>query len=174
MVAIHLDPRLAGRLDPSDVVQETLADAAARLPQYLLDRPLPFYPWLRQIAWERLVRLHEQHVWAKRRSIAREARWQPSLPDESMAGLASQLVACQSTPSGHAVRQEVIRRVRDTLVLLTEEERELIVLRYVEQLSFRDISAIQGASEGTIRMRHFRAIRRIQELLESDEDGSAS
>ena len=50
MVAVRLDRRLAARVDPSDVVQEALADAAQALPEYLRDRPLPFGAWLRQFA----------------------------------------------------------------------------------------------------------------------------
>src|SRR6516225_4151532 len=62
MVAVRLDRRLLARLDPSDVVQEALAEAARRLPDYLRQRPLPFYPWLRQLALERLIDLHRHHV----------------------------------------------------------------------------------------------------------------
>jgi RNA polymerase sigma-70 factor (ECF subfamily) len=168
MVAVHLDPRLAARLDPSDVVQETLADAARRLPQYLAERPIPFYAWLRQIAWERLARLHEQHVKAKKRSVAKEERWQLRLPDSSVADLAGRLVGRSSSPSGHLARREIIRRVRAALDQLPPLERELLVLRYVEQLPFKEVAAIQGASEGTTRTRHFRALRRVHELLEDE------
>src|SRR5262245_32662781 len=80
MVAVRADPRLAARVDPSDVVQETLADAARKLDAYLRDRPLPFYPWLRRLAQERLAALHRRHVRAKRRSVTREAG---ALPDRS-------------------------------------------------------------------------------------------
>src|SRR4051794_11198000 len=72
MVAVRSDPRLAARVDPSDVVQEALADAAGKLDGYLRDRPLPFYPWLRRLAAERLVALHRRHVQARRRSVTRE------------------------------------------------------------------------------------------------------
>ena len=48
MVAFRLDRRLAARVDPSDIVQESLAAANQRLSDYLRDRPLPFYAWLRQ------------------------------------------------------------------------------------------------------------------------------
>src|SRR6516164_5374655 len=72
MVAVRLDRRLLARLDPSDVVQEALAEAARRLPDYLRERPLPFYPWLRQLAADRLVTLHRRHVRAQRRSVRRE------------------------------------------------------------------------------------------------------
>lgn len=49
LVAYRLDPRLAARVDPSDVVQEALADASRKLSDYLERRPLPYYPWLRQL-----------------------------------------------------------------------------------------------------------------------------
>src|SRR3954454_9926595 len=72
MVAVRADPRLAARVDPSDVVQETLTEAAGKLDRSLAARPLPFYPWLRQLALERLATLHRRHVRAGRRSVARE------------------------------------------------------------------------------------------------------
>jgi hypothetical protein len=76
MIAARLDPRLAPRLDPSDVVQEALADAARTLPDYLRDRPLPFYPWLHRLAAERLARTHRLHIASAVRRIGREAGWQ--------------------------------------------------------------------------------------------------
>ena len=71
LVALRIDPRLAARVDPSDVVQESLAEADRRLADYLRDRPLPFYPWLRQLALERLADLHRRHVRTQKRSVRR-------------------------------------------------------------------------------------------------------
>src|SRR5215471_13582600 len=80
MVAVHMDRRLAARVDPSDLVQEALLDAHQKLSDYIRKRPLPFYPWLRRLAWERLVRLHRRHLQADKRSVLREL--QPALSDE--------------------------------------------------------------------------------------------
>jgi DNA-directed RNA polymerase specialized sigma24 family protein len=55
LIALRLDPRLAARVDPSDVVQEALAEADRRLDRYIQERPLPFYPWLRQLVQDRPV-----------------------------------------------------------------------------------------------------------------------
>jgi RNA polymerase sigma-70 factor (ECF subfamily) len=67
-----LDRRLAARIDPSDVVQEALADADRELAEYLGSRSMPFYAWLRRFAWDRLVEVHRRHVSAGRRSVDRE------------------------------------------------------------------------------------------------------
>src|SRR3954467_13519763 len=83
MVAVRMDRRLAARVDPSDVVQDALAEAQRTMDDYLRDRPLPFYPWLRRLAWERLIQLHRQHVEAGRRSLLRERGMEPALPDQS-------------------------------------------------------------------------------------------
>src|SRR5437763_16215091 len=66
MIALRLDRRLAARIDPSDVVQEALADAGQDLSDYLRSRPLPFYAWLRRFAWDRLVEVHRRHLSAER------------------------------------------------------------------------------------------------------------
>src|SRR5271155_3510762 len=73
MVAARLDRRLAPRIDASDVVQETLADAAQRLDEYLSDPPLPFFGWLRVLAGEHVREAHRKHLFAKGRSVARES-----------------------------------------------------------------------------------------------------
>src|SRR5262249_53755802 len=68
MIAMRLDRRLVARIDPSDVVQEALADADRDLADYLCSRSMPFYAWLRRFAWDRLVEAHRRHVSAERRS----------------------------------------------------------------------------------------------------------
>src|SRR6516225_4048109 len=73
-VARRLDSRVAVRLEPADVVQDVLVIAAARFGVFLEHRPLPFDPWLRQIALERVSCAHRAHIHSKKRSVCREAR----------------------------------------------------------------------------------------------------
>src|SRR5215468_951277 len=67
MIALRLDRRLWARIDPSDVLQETLAEAAQKLSDYVRRRPLPFYPWLHRLASERLLQVHRRHLQAQKR-----------------------------------------------------------------------------------------------------------
>jgi RNA polymerase sigma-70 factor (ECF subfamily) len=165
MVRVYLDRRVAARVDPSDVIQETLVAAAAKLPDYLRDRPLPFYPWLRQIAWERLVKIHRTHLRAGIRSAAREEPGGLGLPDESALDLARQLVAPGTSPSNRLVRDELCDRVRRALDHLSDRDREVLVMRYLEQLPTREIAAALEITEGAVKVRHLRALERIRGLL---------
>ncbi len=75
LIAVRLDRRMTARVDASDIVQEALTEAAGRLSDYLSNRPLPFYPWLRHIAWQHLLKSRQRHIGAQRRSVsARSAK----------------------------------------------------------------------------------------------------
>jgi RNA polymerase sigma-70 factor (ECF subfamily) len=169
MIRLRMDRRMAARVDPSDVVQETLAEAVRRLPKYLAEQPIPFYPWLRQIAWERLTKLHERHITAKRRAVGREERQAWALPDESVLELADRFVASGTNPSERLVREELKRRVHAALASLSETDRELLVLRYLEQLSPREARAVLGIGEEAFAKRHLRAIQRLRRVLQGEK-----
>jgi RNA polymerase sigma-70 factor (ECF subfamily) len=168
MVAVRLDRRLAARLDPSDVVQESLAEAARLLPDYLRERPLPFYPWLRQLAGERLAKLHRRHLHAGKRDVRREEA-QP-LTDESARDLAQRLLASGLSPSNEMVRRELLVRVRAALQQLPERDREVLTLRYLEQMRTREIAEVLGVAEGTVKSRHVRALERLRDRLGDVEE----
>jgi RNA polymerase sigma-70 factor (ECF subfamily) len=168
MIAVRLDRRLAARVDPSDVVQDVLLAADRELSDYARRRPLPFYPWLRQLAADRLADLHRRHVRARRRSVTREEVAIPHLPEESAWELIDRLFARGSSPSEGVVRQETRRRVHEALAALSERDREVLVLRHLERLSTAEIAQVLGVSEGAVYTRHLRALRRLSGLLKGD------
>jgi RNA polymerase sigma-70 factor (ECF subfamily) len=168
MIALRLDPRLRRRVDPSDVLQESLAEADRKLSDYAGRRPLPFYPWLRQLAWECLVRLHRRHVQAGRRSVRREDPAGPGLSDSSALALAERLAARSSTASAPLRRQELRERLHKALGQLAEADREVLVLRFLEDLSTRELAAVLGVGESAVKMRQLRALQRLRDLLGDD------
>jgi RNA polymerase sigma-70 factor (ECF subfamily) len=147
-------------------VQEALADAAQDLSDYLRDRPLPFYPWLRQFAWERLLQLHRQHLQAKRRSVDREQLRIFDVADESEAVLADRLVNSGTSPSARLLAAELRERVRAALEALEPHDREVLVLRYLEQLTTKEIAAVLGITEAAVKTRHRRALERLRRRLD--------
>ena len=171
MVAVYLDPRLAARVDPSDVVQEALIDAARGLAAYLRERPLPFYPWLRQFARQRLLQLHRHHLRA-RRNVGREVPGDLALPDRSADALAERLLASGTSPSRRLIREELRRRVQAAMDRLSERDRAILVMRHLEELSAAEVAAALGISEGAVRVRLLRALSRLRNLL--DDEGSGA
>ena len=130
-------------------------------------RPLPFYPWLRQLAQRRLIDLHRRHVQARRRSVTREVG-PLGLPDHSALALADRLFARTSSPSAGLRRQERQDRVRAALAALPEQDREVLVLRVLEALPTRETAAVLGISEVAVRSRQVRALDRLKVLLGPD------
>jgi RNA polymerase sigma-70 factor (ECF subfamily) len=165
MIAVRMDRRLAPRCDPSDVVQQTLFVALQQLPEYIRDPPLPFYPWLRQLAWKRLNDLYQKHIIAQRRSIRREQPADLLLSDESMLQLADRLASSGTSPSGLAMRAELRARMETALAALPERDREILVMRHIEGLSIKEIAAILAIREDAVKMRRRRALVRLKEIL---------
>ena len=169
MVSLRLDARITGRVDPSDVVQETLSEAAKRLNDYLESRQIPFYPWLRQIAWEKLIQTHRRHIGSRKRSAAREAELPIHLSDESVASLSRIAVSRQESPSEQIVRAELYRRTAEALERLRPSWKELLIMKYVEQMSVADIAATLEISAGAVSMRHLRAVEALRKELNESE-----
>jgi RNA polymerase sigma-70 factor (ECF subfamily) len=127
---------------------------------------LPFYLWLRRLAWEKLVAAQRRHIRAQRRSVKREEPQGLNLAGESAAALADRLLASGTSPSGRLVRDEQRRRVLETVSALPERDRELLVLRYLEGLSTAEIATVLGIKPGAVMTRHTRALARLRALFD--------
>jgi RNA polymerase sigma-70 factor (ECF subfamily) len=170
MVAVRMDRRLTQRVDPSDVVQDVLVEATRTISEYLRHRPMPFYPWLRRLAWQRLVDLERRHLRSARRSVRLEERHDLRLSDESAVALASRLVSDASHPSRRLIRQEMLDRVRSALDDLAQRDREILVLRFLEELSTSETAAVLEISEGAVKSRVMRALLRLRAQLDEGSE----
>jgi RNA polymerase sigma-70 factor (ECF subfamily) len=160
LVELRMDPKLRPRVDPSDVVQEAQLEASRRLGDFLRQRPMPFRLWLRQIAYDRLLMLRRFHVRSARRTMAREV----ALPDRSSLLLAQQFVA-SSTASKNLARRELAALVRAAMAQLPDHDREVLLMRTFEGLSFEEVGYLLGIDPATARKRHGRALIRLHKLL---------
>jgi len=167
MIAARLDRRLSPRLDASDVVQETLADAARRLPDYLRDRPLPFFPWLFRLAADRLARTHRDHVVSGVRAIGREERLDGPSHDEAAAPRRGERLAThETTPGRRLVREERQQFLAAALEKMDDADRVILGLRYIDRMPFDEIAVVLGIGLGAAKMRHLRALERLRRRLE--------
>jgi RNA polymerase sigma-70 factor, ECF subfamily len=159
-VDLHLDPRVRARVDPSDVVQETQLDTFGRLDDFLRRRPMPFRVWLRKTAYERLLKVRRFHR-AARRAVGREA----PQPDRSSLLLARQFLAAGPSPSQQLAEEEVARRVRAALDRLDEVDREVLLMRNLEGLSYQEVGCLLDVEPAAARKRYGRALLRLRRLL---------
>jgi RNA polymerase sigma-70 factor (ECF subfamily) len=168
MVALRLDPRLHGRIDPSDVIQETYLEASARFAEYVQKPTMPFFLWLRFLAGQKLVTLHRHHLGTRMRDAGREVSlYRGRLPAASSAALAAQLLGHETRPSEAAVRAELKIRLQEALNNMDALDREILALRHFEQLSLGEAAQVLGLTESGACRRHLRALKRLREILSS-------
>jgi RNA polymerase sigma-70 factor (ECF subfamily) len=166
MVQLRISPILRGRVDASDVIQESFLEAWRRLDDYLKNPTMPFFLWLRFLTRQQLFAIHNRHAGVKARDPRREvAIYDGALPGASTEALAIQLMGHLPSPSEAAVRAELQLRLQEGLDALDPEEREILVLRHFEQLTSAEAAKEIHISEAAAAKRYLRALRRLKGLL---------
>ena len=167
MVDMRLDPRVRGRVDASDVIQEASLEAFQRLDEYVANPKLPFFLWLRYLTSQKLLAHHRQHLGAQRRDVRREVRVQRGpWPEASTATLAHQLLGKQTAPSQAAIRAEQQIRLEEALNEMDPVDCEILVLRHYEQLTNVEAAEELGLDESTASKRYIRALRKLKGILD--------
>jgi RNA polymerase sigma-70 factor (ECF subfamily) len=174
MVALRLDRRLQGRIDPSDVIQDAYLEAARRLPEYVQDpAPMPLFLWLRFLTAQAIQALHRRHLGTQARDAGREISIGGGrVPQATSAALAAQLLGHDTRASEAAIRAERKLRLEEALNSMDPIDREVLALRHFEQLSNAECARVLALSESAATKRYIRALRRLKEVLTSLPGGS--
>jgi RNA polymerase sigma-70 factor, ECF subfamily len=166
MVRLRLDPRLQGRIDPSDVLQEASLEATRRLAEYVRDPRLPFFLWLRFLTNQKLLELRRRHLGTQARDAAREiSLYQEALVPASSACLAAQLLGKMTAPLQAAIRAEMKLRLQEALNGMDPLDREVLALRHFEQLDNTETAQVLGISPSGASSRYLRALKRLKDIL---------
>ncbi len=166
MVHLRLSRRLAGRIDDSDVLQESYLEAARRLGEYQRNPSLPFFLWLRNMTAMKLAEVHRRHLGTQLRDAGREVTLhRGGLPMADSVSLAAQLLGTLTTPSQAAVKAETRLFVQEALNGMDPIDREVLALKHFEQLSTAEIAEVLGLSKAGAGSRYLRAIKRLREIL---------
>ena len=172
MVALRLDRRLLGRIDPSDVIQEASLEAARGLLTYLERPELPPFLWLRWLTGMTLQALHRKHLGVRARDASREVRIvEGPMPGATSAALAAQLMGHGTRPSVAAARAERKLRLQETLDALDPIDREVLVLRHFEELTAAEAARVIGIERSAAAKRYIRALKRLKGVIDASPDG---
>ena len=166
MLTVRMDPRLRGRLDASDVIQDTFIEVQQRIGDYRRRRDMPFFLWVRFLAGQKLAQMHRKHLGASQRVARRELPDGLKIdPGATTATLAGARMSSVVTPSEVAMRMEDEQRLIHVLDELRELDREVLALRHFEGLSNLEVAQLLGIEPSAASRRYVRALARLQEKL---------
>jgi RNA polymerase sigma-70 factor (ECF subfamily) len=158
----HLADR-AGRLEASDLVQQTLLEAWRELDRFRGETAGQQAAWLRQILARNLADADRaQH--RECRDVRRERSLEADLAGSS-AQLAGWLAADGSSPSQRLDRHEQALCLAEALAQLPEAQREALVLQHWHGLTLAQIGERLDRTPVAVAGLLKRGLRRLRELL---------
>ena len=164
LARIEIGRRLQGKVDASDIVQETFLEAHRHFPRFEGSEEPQFVHWLRQILAAKVANLVRHYFGTQARDIRLEQELAAEL-DNSSRMLGHELAASIASPSQDAVRREQAVLLADALERLPEDYREAIVLRHLEGLTFPEISQRMQRSQDSVEKLWLRALARLRQVF---------
>lgn len=167
MVNFRLHPKLHGRVDADDVLQDAWLMAVDRMDYFLRDASHSSFIWFRMIVNQTLVEVHRRHLGAEKRNAARDVPvyggW---ASDSTSSSLAFHLCGHLTSPSSAVNRAEVAKQLDTILQGMNEIDREVLALRHFEELSNSETARVLNMSEQAASGRYIRALGRLKKILE--------
>jgi RNA polymerase sigma-70 factor, ECF subfamily len=158
---------LRGKADPSDLVQETIIVAHRNFHSFRGQTEAELAAWLRKSLAQNLVTLVRRYR-SSGRLLAREQSLE-SLLDQSSRIMDGFLAANGSSPSRQLCERDAGVVLTEALANLSDDHREVIVLRNLEQLAWNEIARRMERSVDAARMLWARALKQLRPFLESRE-----
>ena len=165
MISLRLDPRLRGRIDPEDVVQDAWVGGRSRIEHFKTRGTMTLFVWVRRMVEQALIDLHRQHLGAQGRTVAKEVQLDKPYAPADAESISLHLMAEQTSPSQAAIRAESSDELKDALLQLEELDREVLVLRHLEELRNEHVAEILGLSRQAASNRYVRALKRLKRCL---------
>lgn len=151
-----LGTQLSARLDPSDIVQDSLTQAFQDLGDFRGQTEPEWVAWLRRIVAGHAAKAFRHHT-----AVKRDARRDTALT-ETFAGKDA------DQPADAVIDAEQALRLADAIESLPEAVREVLVRRVFHREPFDSIARTLGTTAGAARVTWTRALRKLRERLESD------
>jgi RNA polymerase sigma-70 factor, ECF subfamily len=161
LARLEIGRKLQGKLDASDLVQETFLEAHRNFRLFQGTEEPQFVSWLRQILAAKVANLVRHYFGTQGRDVRLEQELAGNL-DNSSRVLGQELAASMSTPSIQAARREQAVLLADALEKLSEDYREVIILRHLEGLTFPEVAQRMGKTQDSVEKLWLRALVRLR------------
>jgi RNA polymerase sigma-70 factor, ECF subfamily len=162
----RLGRQVQARVDPADIVQQTLLEAQRDLPAFRGQDEAAFLAWLTRILQHNVSQALQQHLVAKKRSTLHE--YSLDEPRPTGQALGESLASDQSTPSQRAMRGEAAVRLAQAIRLLPHDQQEAVRLRHLEGCTLREIAESLDRSELAAAGLIKRGLQRLRAYFEKD------
>lgn len=171
VIRLRLNPKLNGRVDDSDIVQEVMVDALSKFENYSHAPQLPVFLWLRRLTCLKIAEAHRNHLECQMRDVRREISFsQRNLAEVNSESLANWLLEDSAAAPERIVLAESVERMRRGIEKLSPEDRELIALKHFEQLTFTEIAAVVELPRSTVGRQYLRALNRLRALVHGSSE----
>jgi RNA polymerase sigma-70 factor (ECF subfamily) len=164
LARLQISRRLQGKIDPADVVQDVMLEAHRNLAMFRGAAEGEFIAWLRRILSDRLTNLVRHYQGTKRRDVRLEREIAAAVDDSSRV-LDSALASRQSSPSEQAARCEQAVLLADALDQLPDDQREVLVLRHLEELTFPEVAERMNRTVDSVKGLWTRGLDRLRRIL---------
>jgi RNA polymerase sigma-70 factor (ECF subfamily) len=161
LARIEIGRRLQGKVDASDIVQETFLDAHRQFPSFRGDVEAQFVQWLRVILAGTLANTLRRYLGTQARDLNLERQLAADL-DQSSCALAQFIVDPHSSPSQLAMRGEQGMRVTEALSRLPEDYQMVLILRHLEGLTFPQVGERMGKTVDSVEKLWLRGLTKLR------------
>ena len=167
LARLQLAPQLRAKLDPSDVVQQTLLQAHERRDQFRGHTDAEMAAWLRAILANNLAEALRKYG-RRRRDVALEKSLETAL-EESSSRLEAWLADGQSSPARGAERNEELLHLAGALAVLPEDQRQAVELHHLKGLTLAEVGGVMGRSKEAVAGLLFRGIQKMRRRLAGEQ-----
>lgn len=163
----RLDPRLLGRVDADDILQEAYVNASKRCTRVEGDNEHALFIWLRLIVLQTLADVHRRYFATRKRDVAREVPLHAGGGSAATTSLsmACCLLASITSPTRVVRRAEAMKRLEAALESMDEIDREVLALRHFEELANHEVAVVLGIEQKAASIRYVRALRRLKSIM---------
>jgi RNA polymerase sigma-70 factor (ECF subfamily) len=156
------------KIDASDLIQQTMLDAHKGFANFRGQSEGEWVGWLKAILQHNALDFCRRYKGTEKRNAVREVRIAASISMSLFHG-APEPPGSDDSPSQILMQKENEILLADELARLPEDYQEVIYLRNMQRLPFKEIAERMGRSQGAVQMLWLRALKQLQEQMQHVE-----